>query len=159
MAAAGQPVQVGPGGKLAPSDGDVALEGEQAGRLPGARELLQVALVVLARPVAVARTDTPVHAPAPVRRPGPAEQILQRRPPLGAQRAEGEVHHGVPEIVRCRVLAGRPQRDQRLHPAAPPCCTTAASRRDQYEVFGPDLWQADYESQALTALRPMSAEE
>ena len=87
-----QPAQVGPRRQLAPSHGDGPVEGEQAGRPRGCREPPEVVLVVLARPVTVARADAPVHAPASVRGTGRAEEVLERGPPPGGEGANREIH-------------------------------------------------------------------
>jgi hypothetical protein len=121
---AGEPPQGGSRGKLAPSDGDVAAEGEQAGRLPGCCELFEVVLVVLTGPVAVTGTDAPVHAPASVRGPGFAEEVFERGPLLGGERANREVHHGVLRwSLVCFAVgagsAGASWRDVRTFHAAP----------------------------------------
>src|SRR5215472_11598158 len=91
-----EPPQVRARGELAPADGGGAVEGEQAGRLPRRRELLEVVLVVCARPLAVAGTDAPVHAPASVRGSRPAEEVFECGPPRGGERADRDVHHDGP---------------------------------------------------------------
>lgn len=118
-----QPPQVGSWGKLAPSDGDAAVEGEQARRLPGCCEPSEVVLVVLARPVTVTGTNAPVHAPAAVRGPGFAEEIFERWPPLGGDRADREIHHGAPEVA-----GGRATRWRSTGPARCGCVGSASGR-------------------------------
>src|SRR5262245_20741398 len=68
----------------------VTIEGKQPRRLPRPGELPKVALVVRPRPITVAGAYAPVHTPAPVRRPSPAEQLLQRgqRPAVGGLTAK-----------------------------------------------------------------------
>src|SRR5262245_12230980 len=96
--------------ELAPTNGDRAVEGEQARWWTALDDLAERRLVSLARPFAICTTDAPIHAPAAVAGAALAEQILERGPQIGRERADRQLHvrftdrHGISIRDRVRPL-------------------------------------------------------
>src|SRR5207247_11203382 len=78
--------------KLAPAHGHVAVEGEQARGRTALHDLSERHLVFLARPLAIGAADPPPHAPAAIAGAVLAEQVLERRPQIGRERADSKLH-------------------------------------------------------------------
>src|SRR5438132_8322605 len=77
--------------KLAPADGDVPVERNQA-RRAALHNLTKRRFVLLARPVAIGSADPPIHAPAATASTFVAEQILEGGPQVGRERTDSELH-------------------------------------------------------------------
>ena len=69
--------------ELSPADGEISLKGEESGRRTAFNDGADVPLVrsMISQPVCAA--EPPIHAPAPVARSCPPEQVFERRPELG----------------------------------------------------------------------------
>src|SRR6185437_16357128 len=132
------PAEVGARRDLAPAHRDAAVERQQAGRRSGLDDRLQRQAVLLARPLVVGRPDPPVHAPAAVAGPLPAEQVLHLRPEVGRRGVDLEGHRSAvagscdprrPLDDGCQDDAGGAFRRLTVWawPASPPNTTPAAS--------------------------------
>jgi hypothetical protein len=83
-----EPKQVRAGRQLAPTDGQVAVKGNQARRGPLAHNLMKCLLVRLARSFTILASNPPVHAPASVTSAMPPKKGSQRQARWRASRGE-----------------------------------------------------------------------
>ena len=90
-----------PGRHLAPADGDISVEGEEAGRRPRLHDLPEVPPVPFARALSIGGADAAIHAPAAIAGAVLAEQVLQRGPQVGRERADRELHFFAQSISLC----------------------------------------------------------
>src|SRR5262252_6139680 len=77
--------------QLTPSDRDVAVEGEEAGRRTAPHDPPEVRLVAARRAAPVAGADPPVHAPAAAARAARTEEVLERGPEIRRERFDGQL--------------------------------------------------------------------